>query len=119
MRQLSVLYGELSNTFEVQHQPALVTLVHVPEGKVEEEGGEENEEEQGEERRVAEMDRLCHGGRNEWIPAGSVFDCDLQGRKINFTNSKTLVGRCRDRRDAPLACPNVKNLQKIKKRHQK
>ena len=23
--------------------------------------------------------------------------CDLQGRKINFTNSKTLVGRCRDR----------------------
>lgn len=25
------------------------------------------------------------------------FGCDLQGRKINFTNSKTLVGRCRDR----------------------
>ena len=26
-----------------------------------------------------------------------VFCCDLQGRKINFTNSKTLVGRCCDR----------------------
>ena len=25
------------------------------------------------------------------------FHCDLQARKINFTNSKTLVGRCRDR----------------------
>ena len=25
------------------------------------------------------------------------LDCDLQGRKINFTNSKTLVGPCRDR----------------------
>ena len=25
------------------------------------------------------------------------FDCDLQGRKINVTNSKTLVGCCRDR----------------------
>ena len=25
------------------------------------------------------------------------FFCDLQGRNNNFTNSKTLVGRCRDR----------------------
>ena len=34
------------------------------------------------------------------------------GRKINFANSKTLVGRCRDRqsRALPLTCPNVKNL---------
>ena len=36
------------------------------------------------------------------------------GRKINSTNSKTLVGRCRDRsqRALPLTCPNVNNLPK-------
>ena len=26
----------------------------------------------------------------------NLFHCDLQGRKNNFTNSKTLVGGCRD-----------------------
>ena len=45
-----------------------------------------------------------------------VLCCNLQGRKINFTNTKTLVGWCRDRpwRALLLTCPNVKNLQKIK-----
>ena len=44
---------------------------------------------------------------------------------INFTNSKTLVGRCRDRpsRALPLTCPNVKNFfkkyEKIKKKKRK
>ena len=37
--------------------------------------------------------------------------CDLQGRRINFANSKTLVGRCRDRPSSasPLTFPNAKN----------
>ena len=30
-----------------------------------------------------------------WAQRAGV-DCDLQGRKINFANTKTLVGRCRD-----------------------
>ena len=30
-------------------------------------------------------------------PAQLDFYCDLQGRQIDFTNTKTLVGRCRDR----------------------
>ena len=43
--------------------------------------------------------------------------CDLSGRKINLTNSKTLVGwfvGCRDRpqRALPLTCPNVNNFGK-------
>ena len=44
--------------------------------------------------------------------------CDLWGRKINFANSKTLVGRCRDQpsRAIPLTCPNAKNLCKNKKK---
>ena len=44
------------------------------------------------------------------------LDCDHQGRKINFANSKTLVGRCRDRpqRAFPLTCPNVMNLKNVK-----
>ena len=55
--------------------------------------------------------------------------CDLWGRKINFTNSKTLVGRCRDRRDSPLAfqtktakmekTKNENQIKKIFKKHQK
>ena len=38
--------------------------------------------------------------------------CDVQGRKIKFTNSKTLVGRCRDRpsRALTLTFPNVNNI---------
>ena len=45
-------------------------------------------------------------------------DCDLRGRKINFANSKTLVGRCRDRpsRALPVTCPNVRNLSKKKRK---
>ena len=40
--------------------------------------------------------------------------CDIQDRKINFTNSNTLVGWCRDRpsRALPQTCPNAKNRQK-------
>ena len=43
----------------------------------------------------------------------AALDCDLQGRKINFTNTKTLVGWCRDQtqRALPLTCPNVKTLK--------
>ena len=32
-----------------------------------------------------------------WLPLQFAAGCVLQGRKINFTNSKTLVGRCRER----------------------
>ena len=48
-------------------------------------------------------------------------NCDLQGRKIKFTNSKTLVGWRRDRpeRALPLTLPNVKNLKNEKKRKTK
>ena len=38
----------------------------------------------------------------------TLCDCDLQGRKLNFTNSKTLVSR--SSRALPLTCPNVSNL---------
>ena len=44
-----------------------------------------------------------------------MFFCDHQGRKINFTHSKTLVDEVATDRDAPLPCPNVKNLRKNKK----
>ena len=44
--------------------------------------------------------------------SGRKIDCDLQGRKINFLNSKTLVGRCRDRPSSTLLliCPKEMNL---------
>ena len=44
--------------------------------------------------------------------------CDLW---INFTNSTTLVGRCRDRPSSPLllTCPNLKNVQKRNSKNQK
>ena len=44
------------------------------------------------------------------------YDCHRQGRKINCTNSKTLVGGCRDRplRALPLTFPNVKNEKTMK-----
>ena len=46
-QQLSVLQGELFKSFEVQHQPALVTTVHVSKRKAAtEEEGDENDEEQ-------------------------------------------------------------------------
>ena len=51
----------------------------------------------------------------------SINHCDLRGRTINFANSKTLVCVAVDR-DARylLTCPNVKNLQKNKKKeHEK
>ena len=40
---------------------------------------------------------------------------DLQGRKINFVNSKTLVSR--PSRALPLTCPNVENKKKEMKRN--
>ena len=48
--------------------------------------------------------------------------CDLQGRKSNFTNSKTLVGRDRPSRAFPVTCPNVNNSRrkiKIKIKNEK
>ena len=46
--------------------------------------------------------------------------CDLQGRKINFTSSKTLVGRCRDRPWRSFGLPECEQPQKNeKKRKQK
>ena len=42
--------------------------------------------------------------------------CDPQSRKINFTETRKLwlVGVATDR-GAPLACPNVNNLRKMKR----
>ena len=50
-----------------------------------------------------------------------LVDCDLQGRKINFRKSKTLVGRRRDRRSRtlPLTCPNVNDNKNQKKKKNK
>ena len=45
------------------------------------------------------------------------FIATFRGRKIDSKNSKTLVGRCRDRplRALPLTCPNAINPEKNKK----
>ena len=44
------------------------------------------------------------------ISAFKDFHCDLYGRRINFTNSQNLVGRCRDRPSSAslMTCTNVK-----------
>ena len=62
---------------------------------------------------VLDLEEGVHHKRNL---AASLY-CDLQGRKINFTTSKTLVGWCRDgpSRALPLTCPNVKDFEKKKK----
>ena len=39
----------------------------------------------------------------------NTLDCDLQGRKTNCRNSKTLVSTDRPFLALPLTCPNVKN----------
>ena len=46
------------------------------------------------------------------FPSVTGVCCNLQGRKMNFTNSKTLVGQCRDPPSSasPLTCPNIKNF---------
>ena len=55
--QLSALHGELSNIFEMQHQPAQVTPVHVPKRNEEEEGGENMKRNRGAARRVAKVNQ--------------------------------------------------------------
>ena len=46
-------------------------------------------------------------------------DCDLQGRKINFTNSKTLVGVRTDRDPRDAARPSPLKNEEIKLKNQK
>ena len=52
------------------------------------------------------LSKLCSDARLKIVEKGQFFmtvdeegadDCDLWGRKINYTSSKTLVGGCRDR----------------------
>ena len=48
---------------------------------------------------IVEMPQLLPQSAQSLVEGSlpSVVYCDLQGRKINITNCKTLVGRCRDR----------------------
>ena len=52
--------------------------------------------------------------RPRWWPY--FFETSLR-RKLNFTNSKTLASRCRDRpsRALPLTCPNVNHEENFLK----
>ena len=54
--------------------------------------------------------RASRAARHTTLPCCFHFSCDFQGRKSNFTNSKTLVGRCRDRpsRALPFDLPECK-----------
>ena len=49
---------------------------------------------------------------------GRKIDCDFEGRKIDSTNLKVLVGRCRDRPSSALLliCPKEKPLNQRRKR---
>ena len=64
---------------------------------------------------------LCSGAVLEQVVVDQALvtvSGNLESRGINFTSSKTLVGRCRDRpkRALLLTCPNVKNLEKQNKK---
>ena len=52
---------------------------------------------------------------------GRKIDCDFEGRKIDSTNLKILVGRCRDRPSSALLliCPKEKPLNQRRKRKRK
>ena len=69
-QQIQALQGELHKRFEVHHQPAPATLVHMPEGG---EGGDEDEEEQRKRAASRQMGQPAPGSRNRRFRAGSVF----------------------------------------------